>query len=125
MASLPRKTNPDARHSEWPQCESCTAALYGAAKVRLGPEAPVGLIFPKVWKVPQPGYSPHRDCSGLHQRPLFFLLRCEMDFSSHAETEMPQAQTVDSRWGRIGLRAAVCCGLCQWLLCGTKRLSAY
>jgi hypothetical protein len=22
---------------EWPQCESCTAALYGAAKVRLGP----------------------------------------------------------------------------------------
>jgi hypothetical protein len=22
---------------EWPQCESCTAALYGAAKVRKGP----------------------------------------------------------------------------------------
>jgi len=22
---------------EWPQCESCAAALYGTAKVRLGP----------------------------------------------------------------------------------------
>jgi hypothetical protein len=41
---------------EWPQCESCTAALYGTAKVRLGPfleaRAP-GLIRPAVWATPR------------------------------------------------------------------------
>ena len=54
----------------------------------------------------QLGHRPYRVCSGFHQRPLF-LLHCEMDFSSHAEMEMPQAQTVASDWGRIGLLAAV------------------
>jgi hypothetical protein len=61
----------------------------------------VGLVL-------QPGHSPYRDCSGLHQRPLV-LLHCEMDFSSHAEMEMPQAQTVESGWGRIGLTADFRC----------------
>jgi hypothetical protein len=41
---------------------------------------------------PQLGHTRYRDGCGLQQCPLF-MLRCDVGFSSHKETEVPQAQT--------------------------------